>query len=241
MEVQRKIAVVVSMNRICFTEPMWRLVQLARALPCSMYRHTGAFWEQSLSRLLEDASLAGHDYIITLDYDSGFEVCDVLELIRLMEVSGADAIFPFQMKRECDQALLAVHEDELKDGGKPDFSKELIRANTGHFGLTAIRCSSLMKMEHPWLWSVPNQDTGMWRDGKTDADIYFWQMAKECGWKVYQANRVCVGHGQMMFTWPGKDGKVIFQYCEDFEKNGKPKDLWCGGIATEGRSATRMV
>jgi hypothetical protein len=44
--------------------------------------------------------------------------------------------------------------------------------------------------------------------------------------KVCSANRVVVGHLQLMVTWPDKELKPIYQHPVDFREHGRPDNAW---------------
>lgn len=175
-----------------------------------------------------DAIEAGAEWILTLDYDTCFTDDQFEKLCRaLAEHPEADAVAPWQVKRESDQPLVWF----LDDDGKPrsdiplsEFDSDVTKANHAHFGLTLFRASSLKKMDHPWFWSKPDSQ-GMWGDGRHDDDIYFWEKWEECGNTLYLANHVSIGHLQQTISWVGKDCRPIQQYITDFQKNGPPEGI----------------
>jgi hypothetical protein len=187
----------------------------------------GAYWHQIMSEVIEgqivDPSIR---YVITCDYDTVFQYEDVLELYRLAEASGADAIFPLESKRGSDHALFGI----IGDDGKPvaslgayQFARNLLPVTHGHFGLTILRAESLRTFERPWMNSTPNAD-GRWTDGKKDADIDFWHRWVASGRTLFLAPRIVVGHMQEMVTWPGKDMKPVYQSTYDYDVHGVPQE-----------------
>lgn len=215
-----------SVPRLGFTDNFFCATQTFPPLGINLAKHSGAFWEQSLSKLMYERVDAGDDYVITVDYDSIYNQRDVITLLELMESTGADAIFATQIKRDSKHILMSLHPDEIGEDGAVDLNKPLSRARTGHFGLTVIRCESLRRLEHPWLFSYPNSETCKWEAGKVDADIFFWTaVEKKANWRVYQANNVRIGHIQRVVTWVTKDLQCVHQYIDDWERNGPPKEV----------------
>ena len=106
-----------------------------------------------------------------------------------------------------------------------DLNQEFSQAMTGHFGLTIIRLEAVKRMPKPWFLSTTN-DAGEWEDGpgRADADVGFWCMLNHVGGKVYQANRIRIGHMELTATWPTVDGRMVRRSIEDFAVNGVPKE-----------------
>ncbi len=188
------------------------------------------FWHQKLSNLMEIA-IANDDceYVLTMDFDTVFSAEDVLELYRLLQAhKGADAVFPLQSKRGCETALFSVTDGN----GKPkpsitlsDLDRNLLPANSGHFGLTLFRANSLRKFPRPWMVPEPDKD-GKWDEGgHRDADIDFWRRFKLAGFKCFLAPKVAVGHLEEVVKWPGKDLRPVYQQTADYEKVGIPADV----------------
>ena len=186
----------------------------------------GVFWGQSLSGGMQAAVEGGYDYIITTDYDSIFTGETVAQLVRLAEQNPhADAICAMQMGRF--SGLLVSN-----DSGEMTFdelhSKPLVPVNTGHFGLTLFRVSSLLDLEKPWFWSTPDVDKEWKRnaEGKQDEDIYFWDNFKACGKQLYLAPRLVIGHLELLIKWPSDRLEGIYETSQDYQKFGVPADCW---------------
>ncbi len=184
------------------------------------------FWHQKLSNQIEDAiKHQDCEFVLTLDFDTIFCAGDVLELYRLLKACpDVDAVFPLQSKRHCEDVLFSLTDNE--GNIKPivtesDLSRNLLPANTGHFGLTLFRADSLRKFPRPWMVPTPNE-SGLWSDGHTDADIDFWRRFKAAGMKCCLAPRVVVGHLEEVVKWPGKDLKPVYQSATDYEELGIP-------------------
>lgn len=227
-----KIAAVMSMPRLAFSDNMFCALQVATELGLGFERHTGAFWGQCLERAIEGHLADGSTYILTVDYDTCFTAKDVRRLVAIMEDNPhVDALCPVQVKREEPACLLGLLKD---DGtrwprGEPvpmdHFRGELSRLFWGHFGLTLIRTSKLRELPHPWFHSTPDPE-GKWGEGRLDDDLFFWKKWVDSGRTIYLANRVPVGHAQLMVSWPGADGLPVHQYSTAFAKGERPQGVW---------------
>lgn len=208
-----------SCPRLGFMDPMFLSMQLVQ-MNIQVRKHSGAFWEQSLSQLLYAAVEEEFDYVLTADYDTVFKPPDVLYMLHLItNEPKAAAVFPVQYRRECDQLLVGL--DGCEDGKATvkDLEPHLAPATLGHFGLTLIRVSALKQIAHPWLQSLPNPE-GKWGPGKLDADIAFWHKLGKSGLQAYCATRVVVGHLQQMITWPGEGYQPVHQYAGKYFGDG---------------------
>lgn len=187
---------------------------------------TGAFWGQCLERGLSMHMDDGTEWILTLDYDTVFNRQTVQQLLTLMaDHPDADAIAPVQVHREADYALMALENDKgerVTQLTMADLNKPLLRASWMHFGLTLFRVSALKKMKHPWFLGIPNAD-GVWGEGRTDDDIYFWRKWKEAGNTAYIAPGARVGHLQLMVSWPDTNFTPIHQFVSEYRKVGPPR------------------
>lgn len=202
-----------------------RKVFFQLAIPCKAGQ--SCFWHQKISELMDNSVTddPACEFVLTLDYDTVFCAADVLELYRLMKaLPEADAIFPMQSRRCCEQVLFSLrgNDGNLKPSiSAADLDRHLIPANSGHFGLTLFRASSLRKFPRPWMNSEPNEE-GRWDEGHTDADIVFWRNFKAAGFKPFLAPRVVVGHLEETVKWPGKDLRAVYQTQEDYSEHGIP-------------------
>ncbi len=191
---------------------------------------SSCYWSQQISNLMEDAiAMPDCDFVLTMDFDTVFCAADVLELYRLlMACPEVDAVFPLQSKRGNADVLMSIA------GKKPgtcrttiaaaDLTRNLLVANTGHFGLTLFRADSLRRFERPWMVPRPNPE-GLWRDSHTDADIDFWVRFRAAGFTACLAPRVVVGHLEEVVKWPGKDLKPIYQNTADYDETGIPANV----------------
>ena len=190
----------------------------------------GVFWGECLERGMQTQIDAGADVILTIDYDTVFTANDVKNLIRLMyEHPEADAIVPLQVGRLGMQGLLTLKSKTGQDRKKipvEEFKPELTKIYSGHFGLTMIRAEALMKLPHPWFIAKPGPD-GQWGEHRVDADINFWSKMNKAGLNVYSANRVVLGHMELMVTWPDETMQAIYQTVKDYhEIRQSPTNAW---------------
>jgi len=200
-------------------DPMVIMMQLIQ-MGVNVRKHSGAYWEQSLSLMLYQAVEENYDYALTVDYDTVFRPSDVRYMLHLIvNEPSAAAVFPVQYRREADQLLVGLDGHDDGKATVKDLEPHLVPASLGHFGLTLIRVSALKQIPHPWLQSMPNRD-GVWGPGKLDADIAFWHKLKAAGLKAFCATRVVVGHMQQMITWPGENYQPVHQYAGKYFGDG---------------------
>lgn len=223
------VMAVMSVPRLGFQDNSFCVIEGVVPLGIPLQKVQGAFWGQCLERGIQSQIDAGADAILTIDYDTVFTAQDVATLVKLMnEHPEADAIVPLQVGRSGMQALLTM---KTKTGQvreiiqREEFQPDLTRITTGHFGLTLIRTSSLMKLPHPWFRGTPAPD-GQWGPGRIDDDIHFWKQMEQGGMNVYSANHIVLGHLELVATWPSVDLEPIYQPTVDYNKNGKPVNVW---------------
>ena len=196
-----KVAAVMSMPRLGFTDNFMCSQTALNKLGIEVNPFVGAFWGQCLERGMEHLAGQGYDAILTIDYDTVFTAQNVNTMIRLMLLHPeADAICPLQSARGWASPLMTMAVPEGMDPNKvpkAHFDSDLTPLRTGHFGLTLIRAASLQSVPKPWLWSKPAPD-GSWNDGRVDDDIYFWRQWEASGKTLFNANRVVVGHLELM-------------------------------------------
>lgn len=223
-----KIAAVMSLPRITFTENMLCAVSVFPSLGISLDRATGAFWHNGLTKMLEKY-IETHDYIITVDYDTYFTREQVIELLKLAGRNpDVAAIVPIQTHREKDTMLMSFPSPEGVDRDEyilEQFEKDLATITTGHFGLTVLNCEYLRQLEKPWFQPIPGPDGG-WNEGRIDADIYFWKKMEAAGMKVCLAPQIKIGHLQQMVTYPGSEEngfKPEHHYITDIYEKGLPE------------------
>lgn len=229
-----KVAACLSMPRLAFTDNFFTVTSTFAPYGIQVVKGTGAFWDQTMTRILTDLSKeeAGYDFICTLDYDSVFEPECLPRLLSAILISGVDAIAPLQMKRD-DKQLMFTPEGL---GGKGEqqvtlpadwWERPAQIVDTAHFGLTLIRTAALRRMKKPWFIGVPSED-GDWGPTRQDPDIYFWHKFRESGNKLAVCPQVAIGHAELVITWPDQRLKAIHQYPTHFWNNGarRPPEAW---------------
>lgn len=198
----------------------------AHGIPYRMGK--GVYWQQILSEEMEARIADGCRYIITSDYDSIFTQHDVAEMLRLMEaIPELDALCPVQSQRGTEHALFGMKDPTGKGRtsvNATEFDRYVTPIETGHFGLTVFRVSSLANLPRPWMVGKPNAD-GRWGDGRIDPDIEFWQKWKAAGYSLHLANRVVIGHIDECMMWPGRNLKPVFQSMKDYYEHGIPAEV----------------
>lgn len=222
-----KVHVVMSTPRVGFLDNMFTVARTVIPLGCQLRRGTGVYWDQVLTRQIEEALADGAEYILTVDYDTWFSQKHVLALFRLMMLQpDAAAIVPQQVKRENDGIMAGFKNanGEFEIEQKYDLAAELLPITGGHFGLTLIRASAFEKLQKPWFIAQPGAD-GRWGEGRVDADITFWQRMDAAGFKTYLAAQVYIGHYQLVCSFPpapNTDYKTIHVYNKDVEAGRVP-------------------
>ena len=221
---------VLSCPRLGFSDMWISVIEALKAIPNSTMRKvTGAYWGQCLERGMTDVVAAGADYVVALDYDSILVADDMREIVYLAEsYPEYDAFVPLQSARGWSSPLVSINGEDGKIRNKFDtdeFSDPVTKCSTGHFGATLIRAEALKKLPHPWFLGTPNE-RGEWRDGKIDDDIAFWKKWNSHGLTVALANRVVIGHCELMVKWPGKDWQTVHQGLGNYNEHGKPAEVW---------------
>jgi len=231
-----KVAACLSVPRLGFQDNFFTAYAGLAPHGIKITKGAGAFWDQTMSRILTDLSSEeeGNDFIITLDYDSVFEPECVVRLMSAMLVSGVDAIAPLQTKRD-DKTLMFTPAGLADDKSGPVtctlpvewWEKPAQPADTAHFGLTIIRAAALRRTAKPWFLGVPNE-AGDWSDGRRDPDIFFWHKFREAGNTVAICPQVAIGHAELVITWPDQRLKGIHQYPSHFWDAGgkRPPEAW---------------
>lgn len=219
------VTVVLNQPRFAFTGHEIRLIELARKCDFNIQPCTGAFWERDNNvAVLEAVRKTDPDFLVWSDYDSIFEVDDYM---MLMEAIQSDpqmaAIGSVQMSRHNDNPL--VFEDRI------DYSGDVCRVDFQHFGLTIIRREALeelnLALDGPLFWSIPGKNAaGKWdwdQWSRSDGDITFWRNLRSLGFRVYQHNKVCIGHivQCIKYSWPSGRGNILWPM-ENYLAKGKP-------------------
>lgn len=223
-----KVGATMSVPRLGFMDNFFCAFTALMPLGIRLSKHTGAFWGQCLERAIDEWLKTDVDYILTIDYDTIYTRRHVEDLLRLAhEHPEADAIAPLQASRTKSTPLLTIKRDGKNQAEIPrsDFEKDLLQINTAHFGLTLIRADKLRAMPRPLFKSIPGDD-GRWDESRTDDDIYFWRQWEKQGNTLYSANRVAVGHAELMIRWPDSNMQATYQHPSEFYKIGEPGNIW---------------
>ena len=221
------VAAVMSVPRLGFMDNFFCSYQLPQ-MGIELRKHSGAFWGQCLTRAIEESIADNPEFILTVDYDTVFTKDDVQSLILLMmHNTDIDALAPLQASRTKATPLMTIKQDGANIGEVPweTFSPPTVQISTAHFGLTLIRTEKLKLLPQPWFVGTPNSD-GLWGDGRTDDDIHFWRQWEAAGFSLHLANRVAVGHAELMIRWPGSDLQATYQHPSEFWSDGKPGGIW---------------
>ena len=224
-----KVMAVMSVPRLGFMDNMECCCSTLFGMRIPLINVQGAFWGQCLERGIQMLIDDGADIVLTIDYDTVFTRQDVEALLKLVrQHPEAAAIIPMQVGRGNRKLLTSMKGKSgapRKDVPLTELQDETIKVASGHFGLTALRVKDLMDLPHPWFHDQPNTDN-QWGPGRVDADIYFWKQLERAGKTALMANRIVLGHLELLCTWPDKSLQPIHQMPSDFHDHGKPKDTW---------------
>lgn len=224
------VVAAMSVPRLGFMDHFYCCFRALLPLNINLRKYTGAFWGQCIERcLMQILEEDRPDAILCMDYDSIFRRDDVVALMRLLaEHPEADAVAALQLHQSEQRPLFTLEDQQWDREVKVDravFDDDLTQVRTAHFGLTLLRAEALRKMPHPWFWAQPD-DEGTWGDTRTDADIWFWRQWEKHGNTLYSANRVPIGHAQLLVRWPDINMEPLYQTPSDFYVDGPPEGLW---------------
>jgi len=224
------IRAVMSVPRLGFMDNLFCVIDGIVPHKIPILKMQGVFWGECLERGMQTQIDAGADVILTIDYDTVFTPGDIKNLTRLMyEHPEADAIVPLQVGRQGMRGLLTLKSKSGQQRIKipvEEFKPELTKIYSGHFGLTMIRTSALMKLPHPWFIPRPGPD-GQWGEHRIDADINFWRKMEKAGMNVFTANRIVLGHMELMMTWPNERMEAIYQTVKEYQETRlPPANIW---------------
>lgn len=224
------VAAICSMPRLAWTANAMSWVEALTPLHIPFRTFTGAFWGQCLQRGMESIlAEESPDAILTLDYDTVFSRRHVATLMQLMMVHPeADAIASIQSHRSKPLPMFTLGGAEgetVTQAERAVFAPDLTRVRTAHFGLTLIRADKLAALPKPWFQGHPDP-AGGWGDGRCDDDLHFWRAWERAGNSLYIANRVAVGHIEVMVRWPGRDFVAIHQSVDQWRAEGEPEGVW---------------
>lgn len=222
----KQIHGLMSLPRVCWTDTQGELHSAAAKLGFNVSRVTGVFWGQCLERLIETViKQTETKYFLTVDYDSIFDAEDIIRLWQVMETNpDIAALCPLQIGRDKDLPLFSIRGKDgnlVREMTEDGLYTDALDMNSGHFGLTLIRCDALRDLKRPLFLGVPNKN-GNWEEGRVDDDIFFWNRLREAGKRVCLCPRVRIGHLQNVVTWPAEDCRAITQYLTDYHENGRP-------------------
>ena len=229
-EVDVRVEAVLSMPRLSFTANHFAWAQALMPLGIRPTMGTGVFWDQVNTRIFEQF-IDKAEYLLLIDYDSFFSQADIEHLFALALTFQCDALAPLQTKREDGRPMLTLKGclDNPPEGGTTSVPREWFQApvqevDSAHFGCTILSTAALKRAKKPWFWCKPDPSGG-WADGRRDPDIWFWSNWRDSGNKLYVTPRVCIGHGEYVVTWPGKDlSKPVFQWANQYTNTHKPPE-----------------
>lgn len=229
-QIDVRVEACLSMPRLAFTSNAFTWIQALMPLNIRPTMGTGCFWDQVHTRVWEEF-IDRCEYLLCIDYDSFFSQADVEHLLALAMTFQCDALAPIQTKREDGRPMLTLLNtlDNPPEGGEIKlprewFAEPVQEVDTAHFGCTVISTAALKRCKKPWFWSKPDPN-GSWHDGRRDPDIWFWSNWRESGNRLYVTPRVCIGHGEYVVTWPGRNLEgPVFQWTNEYVKTNKPPD-----------------
>jgi hypothetical protein len=226
-----KVSGAMSVPRLGFFDNFFACMESSIACKVKLRRHGGAFWGQSLTNVFEKIIEEDEsDAILAIDYDSVFEPKQLARLMQIMMLHPEiDALAPIQSSRHMDRTLFTIKDSEDNENQpavpRTRFETETTPIATAHFGLTLIRTEKLKTLSKPWFHSRPSP-AGDWHDGKLDEDIRFWELWRNAGHSLHLANRVVIGHMEIMNRLPDTNLEVFYQPMNDFHKSGFPDAVW---------------
>ena len=217
------VCLVLSQPRLSFTDHSERLIALAHSMKFNVQRVSGAFWDRDIEMATQAAiKNMNPDFLLYSDYDSVFSPEDVQKLIDTLNNDPTMAcVGAVQMSRHDDRPL--VFEPQR------DYSTPTTDVGFQHFGLMLIRSDVFKELPQPWFWSIPgvNEHGSMtWSTwNRSDADITFWRIMQEHGFRVVQHNEVVIGHMVLCVKWPKDSGYgVQLQPIENYNRQGRPSN-----------------
>jgi SAM-dependent methyltransferase len=225
-----KVSGAMSVPRLGFMDNFFCAIEAVMPCKVKLRKHGGAFWGQSMSKVFERILAEDDaDAILTIDYDSIFLPRHLARLMQIMMLRpDIDALAPIQSSRHLPTTLFTVRGTEGDNAPRIPrsyFDSETSSVRTAHFGLTLIRTSKLRELPKPWFHSTPSQ-SGDWNDGHVDEDIEFWRKWEAAGHSLHLANRVAIGHAELMARWPDVNLAVHYQSMTDFQQHGVPDECW---------------
>jgi SAM-dependent methyltransferase len=225
-----KVSGAMSVPRLGFMDNLFCCIEAVIPCQVKLRKHGGVFWGQSLTKVFERIIEEDDpDCILTVDYDSIFLPKHLAHLMQLMMLyPHIDALAPIQSSRHLPTTLFTVHGTEGDNAPaipRTQFEGDTTKVATAHFGLTLIRTAALKRIKKPWFHSSPSPAND-WGEGHVDEDIAFWRKWEEAGNTLHLANRVCIGHAELMVRWPDVNLQVHYQSMTDFQQKGVPEEVW---------------
>lgn len=201
-------------------------------VPCNvkLRKHGGAFWGQSMTKVFERTiEQDDPDLILTIDYDSIMTAGHLSRLIQTMMLyPDIDGLAPIQSSRHHATTLFTVAGTDGKNAPalpRTATDGDTMPVKTAHFGLTLLRTSKIKELPKPWFYSTPSP-AGDWNDDHVDEDIEFWRKWERAGHSLHIANRVAIGHAELMVRWPDINLNVHYQAMTDYQQHGVPAECW---------------
>lgn len=224
-----KIDAVMSVPRLGFMDNFVSSYNQLRRYGIELRRTTGAFWGQCLERGIGKSLAEGAEVILSIDYDTIYDGAALEALLALLvDHPEADAIAPIQQHRKGAEPIASFEDasgKRLTHMPREFFEGPISAPATAHFGLTLLRATGFAKMQKPWFQSIPDPQGG-WDDGRQDEDISFWRKWTAAGNTLFLANRVVVGHAELMVIWPDQNFEPIYQRPAEFFESGAPREVW---------------
>ena len=224
-----KVAAAMSTPRLGFMDTFGAIMGALGPLGIPIFRRTGAYWGQCLTRSIQAALDTLPDFVLTIDYDSIFTLQDIEDLmIHAMQDGPVDALVPVQMNRVSNLVLMrpkgypphAIFRMELAE-----WDVSYYPISMGHFGCSLILADGFTHMKKPWFHSRPGA-LNDWGDDRTDDDVWFWERFAEAGLGAYLCPRVVIGHLENFIVWPDRQLNRIHQHPTEYNANGKPSNVW---------------
>lgn len=224
------MATVMSVGRLGFIDNMKCAFAVLQGLGIETYMFSGAFWGQCISRAIQEAlKYQNYEWLMFMDYDTVYTRQDVETMIHLaLSRPDIDALAPIQMHRTENRPLININGDNGQPLSMITFEAlrgDTIKIATAHMGCVIFRTDKLLAMPKPWFWSTPDPN-GDWYEGHVDEDTWFWRKWGEAGNSLHLANRVAVGHLEMMIKWPDGTWQTLHQHPSEFWNGGKPAGVW---------------
>ena len=225
-----KVSGCMSVPRLGFMDNFFSAIEAIVPCQIKLRKHGGAFWGQSMTKVFEKTIEQDNpDLILTIDYDSIMTPGHLARMVQLMMLYPAiDALAPIQSSRHHATTLFTVAVAEGENAGaipRTALVGDTMKVSTAHFGLTLLRANKLRELPKPWFHSIPSPN-GDWGEGHVDEDIEFWRKWEKAGNTLHLANRVAIGHAELMVRWPDVNLSVHYQSMTDYQQKGVPEECW---------------